>query len=631
VYDALGRLVEQRERASGQWHATRFGWDAAGRPLWLERPNGMREEVGWGASDRVASVRRLRGGALESELRFAYQSGDLVRVDDSTSGAERYAYDGAGRRIATTFAGGERLDVAWDLRSRAVSERFVRANGAVLGVLDYTYDLADRRTGVADATGPLVTTRFAGGRVEERTTGNGLVRRFAYRGDGVLTGATTRDAAGALVEETALSGQLFLDETNQMGIRQRAVTTTYGGVGVTSVEEYDLLPAPGGGEGGARILRWNDGLGADEPYAFDAQSNLVAMGGTRLLYNGEGNRLVALARDGEYVGSYAWDAAGFATARNGAPLAWDAAGRLRAHGADTFDWDALGRLRAVQVGGAAVRFAFGGRVQADAAGAPVAVDLGDVVVGFAGAHRYRHLDFRGNVKFLTDDAGRVAAHYRYAPFGLDAEFGAGDGVHFAARPELGELMLLGARVYDPAAGRFLSPDPLFQIVNPFAYTLGNPVWFSDADGMSPEANASAIAGLADGLALAGGALGVGGGLLRFAPTPQTVILGNALILLGAILMLLSVVVRMNSRGGGGAPSGRSGGSGGDASPAATAAAAAAASGPGGLGGGGAAGAGCSPAALGTLPDARGWLRWLLPLQLLLGWLVLRRRRAERRG
>jgi hypothetical protein len=29
-----------------------------------------------------------------------------------------------------------------------------------------------------------------------------------------------------------------------------------------------------------------------------------------------------------------------------------------------------------------------------------------------------------------------------------------------------------------------------------------------------------------------------------------------------------------------------------------------------------------------LPDARGWLRWLLPLQLLLGWLLLRRRRAE---
>jgi RHS repeat-associated protein len=546
-----------------------------------------------------------------------------VRVDDSTSGAERYAYDAAGRRVATTFAGGERLDVTWDLRSRAVSERYVSAQGAVLGVLAYTFDLADRRTGVADATGELVTTGFAGGRVEERRTGNGLVRRFIYRGDGVLTGATTRDASGDLVEETALSGEFVWDDlTSVMLIRQRAVTTTYGGVGVTTVEEYEL-PAPGGSAEGSRVLRWNDGLGGDEAYAFDAQSNLLALGGTRFHYNPEGNRLLGMTRDGQLAGLYAWDAAGFATARNGVSLSWTASGRLRAHGADTFDWDALGRLHAAQVAGASLRFAFGGRVTADAAGTPLAVDLGDVVVGFGGAHRYRHLDFRGNVKFLTDDAGAVLAHYRYAPFGLDAEFGAGDGVHFAARPELGELMLLGERVYDPAAGRFLSPDPLFQIVNQFAYTLGNPVWFSDPDGASAEANATVNANIADGLALAGGGLNVGGGLLRFAPTPQTVILGNALILLGGILLLLSVIIRM---GGGGRSAAASGGAKAGSS---SSSAASAATGSGGLGGGGgAAGAGCSPAALGTLPDARGWLRWLLPLQLLLGWLLLRRRRAE---
>jgi RHS repeat-associated protein len=619
VYDALGRLVEQRERANGKWHTTRFGWDAAARPLFLERPNGMREEVAWGPSDRVARIRRLRAGVLESELRFTWESGALARIDDGANGTERYTYDAAGRRVSTTFAGGERLDVAWDLRSRAVSERFVAAEGFVLGVLDYGFDLADRQTAVADASGPLVTTSFVGGRVEERSTGNGLVRRFAYRGDGVPTGTTTRDSAGALVEETSLAGDFVWDDlTNQMLLRQRAVTTTYGGVGVTTVEEYTLLPAPGAGPTGARVVSWSDGLGADEPYAFDAQSNLVAMGGARFLYNGEGNRLVAITRDGQFAGTYAWDAAGFATARNGVPLAWDAAGRLRAHGADTFDWDALGRPRAAQVGGVTVRFAFGGRVQADAAGAPVAIDLGDVVVGFGGAHRYRHLDFRGNVKFLTDDAGRVEAHYRYAPFGLDAEFGAGDGVHFAARRELGELMLLGARVYDPAAGRFLSPDPLFQIVNQFAYTLGNPIWFSDSDGMDPEANIA----VANGFALAGAALNVGGGILRFAPTPPTVVIGNGLILLGAFLLLLSVIIRM---GGGGkaaaAPRGAS-------SRASSSAAGGAPSG-GGPGGGGAPGAGCSPAALGTLPDARGWLRWLLPLQLLLGWLVLRRRRAER--
>jgi RHS repeat-associated protein len=616
VYDALGRLAEQRERVDGIWRITRFGWDAAGRLAWLERPNGMREELGWGPSDRLASVRRLRGGALEGTLAFTWEGGVLVRSEDSLSGAESYAYDAAGRVAAVGHADGERSEFGYDLRSRVDRERFVTAQGGELAALSYTYDLADRRTGVADASGALVVNAFADGRIVEQRTGNGLVRRFTYDGDGILAGTTTRDTGGALVEQTTLAGELQLDETASFfRLRQRATTTTFGAVGVTTVEEYEIAPALGanGAVPGARVESWNDGLTASEAYVFDARSNLLAMGGTSFVYNAEGNRLLALVRNGETAGSYAWDAAGFATARNGVPLAWDAAGRLVAHGADTLAWDGLGRLRAATVGGVAARFAFGGRVQQDATGTPLALDLGEVRIGFAGGHRYRHLDFRGNVKFVSDDAGEVVAHYRYAPFGLDAVFGADDdGVRFVARPEFGELMLLGARVYDPAAARFLSPDPLFQVVNQFAYTLGNPVWFADPDGMSAEANASANVQIANGLAIAGGALNIGGGILRFAPTPQTVILGNAIVLLGSILMLLAVIIRTHSSGRASARSG-----------AATGGASA-----GGPLGGGPGGSGCSPAALAALPNLGGWLRVLLPLQLLLGWLVLRRRRRE---
>ncbi len=384
-----------------------------------------------------------------------------------------------------------------------------------------------------------------------------------------------------------------------------------------TVEEYELAPAPATGSDlpGTRVVAWNDGLSSSEAYAFDAKSNLRALGDTQLGYNAEGNRLLSVSRGGQTVGSYTWDAAGFATSRNGVRLAWNAAGRLLAHGTDTLGWDGLGRLRAARVGGVDARFLFGGRVQADAAGTPLALDLGEVLVGFGGAHRYRHLDFRGNVKFVSDDAGEVVAHYRYAPFGLDAVFGADDDpVRFAARAELGPLMLLGARVYDPAVGRFLSADPLFQIVNQFAYTLGNPVWFSDADGFSVEANDS-VQGIVDGLSFAGAGLGVAGRLLAFSPTPQTATIGAGLMLLGAILVLLAVGIRTASKGAALPPgaSGLSGGGGGVGS------------------GGGGGGAGCSPAALTALPDVGGWLRVLLPLQLLLGGLVLRRRRREEGG
>jgi RHS repeat-associated protein len=632
VYDAFGQMAERRERADGAWRVTRFGHDAAGRPSLVERPNGMREEIAWGPAGRPMHVRRLRDGVLESTLAFVYQAGELVRADDSESGAEHYVYDGAGRRVATTFADGEQLVEQYDLRSRLVAESFVSAQGGLLATLLYAHDLADRRVRVADLSGALLETAFDDGRVAELTYGNGLVRSLLYGSDGTLQGARTSDAAGQLVESTTLASQVLFDGAGVAFRRQQATTRTYGNVDVMTIEEYDLWPVLEDAPGGARIARWDDGFGADEAYAFDARSNLRAMGDTSFAYNAEGNRLLAVTRAGQTVGHYAYDAAGFATARNGVPLAWNAAGRLVAHGADTLDWDGFGRIRAARVGGVTARFAFGGRVQADADGAPLAIDLGEVVVGLGGAHRYRHLDFRGNVKFVSDEDGRVVAHYRYAPFGLDAVFGADDDpVRFVARPEIGELMLLGERVYDPAVGRFLSPDPLFQIVNQFAYTLGNPVWFSDPDGNSPDANdaAEGFDTLIGTLGLIGAAFGLLAILLKFGPLPQLQLLSLIFSLVSALIALLialallfgkpnaaldgatSSTVGGGGGGGGGVSTGGGGGGGGS------------------LGGGG--GSGCSPDRLTAVPRARGWLAVLLPLQLLLGFLLLRRRRQESRA
>jgi RHS repeat-associated protein len=55
-------------------------------------------------------------------------------------------------------------------------------------------------------------------------------------------------------------------------------------------------------------------------------------------------------------------------------------------------------------------------------------------------------------------------------------------VSFVGRSEIGDLMALGERIYDPAVGRFLSPDPIYQLTNQYTYTMGNPVWYIDPDG-----------------------------------------------------------------------------------------------------------------------------------------------------
>jgi RHS repeat-associated protein len=197
------------------------------------------------------------------------------------------------------------------------------------------------------------------------------------------------------------------------------------------------------------------------------------------------------------------------TARNGTPLAWTATGRLAATSDVAIAWDLADRPISITVAGVTRSFArFGGAVESDpATGAVLGVDLGVAQVSFASSARlYRHKDFRGNTSFVSDETGAVVAHYRYSAYGVDLVLGAGaaDAQRFAGRLELsGGLVLMGARIYDPLVGRFLSQDPVFQALNAYSYTLGNPLDFWDPDGA--EQSHAVLAAVASGAVAVGSA------------------------------------------------------------------------------------------------------------------------------
>lgn len=561
VYDALGRRVARHERVDGGWRTTHFEHDPLGRQTAEELPNGMRRERSYDPRGRPVRLRSLRNGVVETDARLAYDAGRLAElVDLGAPGPERHAYDAAGRLVEIRFPGGERLLRSHDLRGRRDSEVYLLPGGSVLRSLGFAHDLADRETRLTADGAVLLERRFEDGRLERISLGNGLVRRFGYDPE---TGR--RDAVVAEHPQWGVveAGVLTLHTTSEpSGVRLVATTTSSGALAADTREEYDLGSIGGGGH---RLLAWSDGTAVRE-LAYDAASNLVASaGGTRHVYNAERNRLLRIEPEtgGAPLVAYEADAAGYVTRRGDLQLVWTARGLPAAVGDDHFEWDGLGRPRARSIAGTTRHLAFGGRVETDAAGAPLRLDLGAVCLELDGAGvLYRHRDFRGNVKLVSDDAGAVAAHYHYGPYGVAARLGsADDSASFAGGRRVGSLVLLGGRLLDPSAGRFLAPDPLFQPLSAFTYTQGDPVGWWDPGGLHPESvplspqAQVAILQIGAGVTLAAGGMLVVG----VHPTPVGVTLGGALLGVGLGLTLdggfglVEEVERARQRRGGGRP------------------------------------------------------------------------------
>jgi RHS repeat-associated protein len=491
VYDALGRLVERRERADGVWHGTRLERDAAGRVTAEELPNGMRREWDYDASGRLRALRALRDGTLEQSAQIEHRDGRLHAVRDSAhDGPELYRYDAGGALAAVVFPGGEELQLAHDLRGRRTSERYLLPGGSLLAQLDLGYDGADRETAVRESGALLLERVYAAGRLETLRYGNGLARSFAHDPASGLPLASQLDHP---TRGRVATSSVGLTQPAPGELRLTSHTTSGGTAAATSVETYTLGAAGAGpGEAGLRLRAEDAGAGA-RAYAYDGLGRVLERSdGVAFDANAEGNRLLRTrdAASGATRTAYRWDAAGYAVARGDQALVWSAHGRIVALGdAASFAWDALGRPLSRRVAGRETRLLFGGRVEADASGAPLRLDRGDVVIELSSReHRYRHRDFRGNAKLVSDADGDVVTHHVYAGYGPAGVHGLPDPASgFAGGRHVAGLVVLGPRVLDPDAGRFLGPDPLPWLLDAHVYAGGNPVWFRDASGLQAEA------------------------------------------------------------------------------------------------------------------------------------------------
>jgi RHS repeat-associated protein len=466
----------------------------------------------------------------------------VAELEDSLQpGAERYEYDSAGRIARIEYPGGEALELAHDLRDRRSAATYRSPQGALLREIRYGYDAANRLSSLDDDDRTLLTRIYREGRPHQTVTANGLVRTLDYdAATGLPAGATTTHPLLGTVEETVVTRRV---DPVSGELEVVADSQTLGALTTGTREEFALSATGSPGAAGARLSGFYDGAVA-RSYAYDALSNLTASGdGRSHAYNPERNRLLRIEDGG--AGSmpidYQYDAAGYVTRRGGVPIDWTALGFVRSIGdRASFEWDMQGRPLRRTVDGWETRFLFGGSVEADATGAPLRLVIDEVEIPLdSEGHRYRHLDFRGNVKLVSDDFGNLVAHYAYGPYGVDERFGDSDGAAtFAQGLDLTDLFVIGNRLHDAIAARALSPDPILQLTNQYAYAHGNPVTFWDPSGLDPRVSPALAAAETD-LAIASARILVGSGIAVIGgiATLQSPPVGLSIIVLGTGLVI----------------------------------------------------------------------------------------------
>ncbi len=118
--------------------------------------------------------------------------------------------------------------------------------------------------------------------------------------------------------------------------------------------------------------------------------------------------------------------------------------------------------------------------------------------GQADSLYYIHSDYLGSIMTLTNEQGNVADRFGYDAWGRrrdPADWSEPDTTeHLIDRGYTGHehldhfgLINMNGRVYDPASGRMLSPDPVMDMgstqgINRYSYVMNNPLVYTDPTG-----------------------------------------------------------------------------------------------------------------------------------------------------
>jgi RHS repeat-associated protein len=453
-YDNNGNLTTFTDPRSG---VTTFGYDARNRLTTRTDPLTKTETLVLDGNDNVTSrtdrksqVTSTTYDALNRPLVTTWQGG-------ATTG---YTFDAGNRltQIADSVSG--TITRQYDIRFDTVTQEVVPL-GAGTSTINITFDAAGRRTQMQVVGQTAVTYGFDdANRLTSVTQGANAVG-FTYD-------AASRRTVATLPNSVSI--EYGYDNANQLtSITHKRLGATLQALSYT----YDLA--------GRRITMGGTAARVNLPPAlasatYDANNRLTNWGGTTLTYDFNGN----LTNDG--VQSYTWDTRDRLTALSGSIAA-------------SFGYDAFNRRYTKTVGGTQSGTLYDGYSEVhNTTGATInstylnGLSLDERYARTQGGVTLSFLpDALGSTLNLVSPGGAMTGTFTYEPYGSSTQSGVDDTkFRYTGREEDGTgLMYYRNRYYSPRFSRFVSEDPIGLAggYNLFAYVEGDPITYSDPDGL----------------------------------------------------------------------------------------------------------------------------------------------------
>lgn len=488
--DERGALTRLRTAQGREWWIDR---DAAGRPVRIGGPAGS-TKLERDASGRV--VARVDATGTRTTIRHDLKGRPISF--EAAGAEETLSYDASGR-LVDARAGLERLSFTFDDAADPAAR--VRVDDHAAGVaIDYrcasgrqevrspfgattwTQDVVGRLVRLDTPAGAFTWEYDDAARAVVRTAPNGVRTRFSWD----AAARTEHVVASGPSGEVLRLAREWGESNHVEAIERDGARSSFG------CDAAGHLTSLEGPDGTVRRL------------GHDADGNRIADGPTTFEHDARG-RLTGVSDGRRFVHDDAGRLLKIASASAEDVFTYDPFGRLvsvkRAGGPRvTYGYDGLGRIVTRDVDGAVTRFVFDGPrllaelgpgerlrtyVYGPALDEPLAYRDGD------GAWVFLHADALGHVLAYSDEAGARVDSTALDPWGVTTRFTTeARPTFFSGRlvdPVTG-LVHLRARFYDPALGRFLTPDPIGLLGGPnaYAYVRNDPLGRIDPLGLVEE-------------------------------------------------------------------------------------------------------------------------------------------------